>query len=301
MEATVIDGKTTGGVFPFKLDDLKAWIVHRKDGTVTKFTLVQSVSQRSDTGSAGAGTGMGGGQRQHVSVYRGNDPYRDGSGQMQARLTTGFAGFCTHLPDVSGLPEAQFTRADGTELQLWVASVVGARGTKQDFDFVVDCGDIFEPWQMGGMLEGDVDLTSALSKYVEADRGPRLLKVDWDDRQAPKVSPEFWMELNRRVSGRVMTACIGGHGRSGTSFVCLLLANAPDYDALDAIVHLRAVHCPRAIESQVQHDYIDRVAAEFGRTANAKQAHTVTDYKAAFKASDRPTAVRTRKLLGWDK
>ena len=98
-----------------------------------------------------------------------------------------------------------------------------------------------------------------------------------------------------------MTACVGGHGRSGTSFVCLLLNNAPDYDALDAIVHVRAVHCPRAIESIFQHEYIDDVATFLGREANAKKASSINDYKAAFWASEKPTAVATRKALGWEK
>lgn len=280
VEQTVVKA---GTVFPFKLEDLKSWIVHRKDGTVTRFTLVQSTVQKGDT------------------VQRQTTHYQsDTSAQTSARVTSGYGSFCTHKP--GDTPSAVFVKPNGDEIRLQVASVAGARATKNAFDVVVDCGDIFEPWQFrsGGLLAGDDELVKTLGQYCTTASGAKLLKIDWEDRAAPKVEPEFWVKLNEQIKGDVMTACIGGHGRSGSSFVCLTLVNAPDYDALDAIVHLRAVHCPRAIESVVQHEYIDKVAEYLGRKANAKEAHAIHDYKAVFKASTKPTAVATRKRLGWD-
>jgi hypothetical protein len=274
-----------GGVFPFKLEDLKSWTVHRKDGTVTKFMLVQSTVQTQGQTAVQKQT-FANTQEQHV----------------QARVTNNYGSYCSHKPNVLEEPYAQFTRPDGSQLNLWVASVAGARATKDNFDYMLDFGDIFEPWQIGnGMLEGDKELIQKLSPYTEDKHVTRLLKIDWDDRKAPKVEPEFWVELNKYIKGDVTTACIGGHGRSGSGFVCLLMVNAPDYDALDAIIHLRAVHCPRAIESQEQHAYIDKVAVWLDRKGNSAGAQTITDYKEAFKASTKPTAIATRVRLGWDK
>jgi hypothetical protein len=223
--------------------------------------------------------------------------------QVAARTVSGVSGYCSHKPDVSGPPEAQFDR-NGSPLRLWVASMGGAKQVRDNFDYVLDCGDIWNDWELkhGGLLSGPPSMLEKLGGFVESGKRATVLKVDWYDRRAPRVAPGFWPELNKLVSGDMFTACVGGHGRSGTSFVCLLLVNAPDYDAWDAIVHLRAVHCPRAIESQEQHEYIDKVAAYLGRKTGAKAAiHDVTDYKEAFKASTKPTAIRTRQYLGWDK
>ena len=155
--------------------------------------------------------------------------------------------------------------------------------------------------ERGEILSGDVNLTQTLRPYRAPRFFSRVLKIDWEDRAAPDVLPEFWVELNKRLVGDVMTCCQGGHGRSGTALVCLLLVNAPDYDARDAIVHLRASHCPRAIESAVQHDYIDDVAKFLGREPNALAVREITDYKAAFATSEKATAVRFRELLAKEK
>lgn len=265
-------------LFPFKLDDLKAWVVHRNDGTVTRFQLVQGQThQQNTTGSTGSSSTSTG---------------------MYGRTTSSFADYCTHKP--GHIPVAEFVSEDGVMRRFWVASMGGAKATKDQFDFVVDCGDIFNSWQINSnMLEGDKELCAALNPYLNVPSTSRVLKVDWDDRAAPKVKPQFWTELNKLLHGDTMTCCVGGHGRSGTSFVCLLLNNAADYDALDAVIHLRAVHCPRAIESVAQHEYINSVAEYLGRAGNAKLAHQITDYKAAFLASTKPTAVATRKYLLW--
>ena len=260
--------------FPFKLEDLKSWSLKRVDGTVTKFVLTQSAITNSST---------------HVESH------------TATKAATGsYSDYCHHKP--TDIPIVQFVRSKELgDIKLHIGNMGGAKATKDTFDFVVDCGDIFSSWASKDdeILSGDQELAASLSQYTVPTSSTRILKIDWSDRQSPNVIPEFWVELNKLICGDVMTCCVGGHGRSGTSFVCLLLVNAPDYDALDAITHIRAVHCPRAIESESQHDYINDVAKFLGRKANAKDASTITDYKGAFMVSKKPTTIATRKMLGW--
>lgn len=263
--------------FPFKLDDLQSWTLKRVDGTITKFVLTQYEQ----------------GKKAITGQVLGN------TSTSSARTTTSLGAYCSHVP--TQIPIVEFdssTRPEGL-LRLWIAGMSGAKTTKDTFDFVIDGGDVISIWGSthGAILTGDDILASSLASYVTKAAQTRVLKIDWDDRQAPPVSPEFWVELNKQLFGDVMTCCVGGHGRSGSAFVCLLLVNAPDYNAKDAIIHLRAVHCPRAIESVVQWEYIDKVAAYLGREANAKEAMAITNYADAFAKSNKPTAVATRKML----
>ena len=264
--------------FPFKLEDLKSWTIKRTDGTVTKFVLTTTpLEAPSNKGPAKAET---------------NTHYTNRS------YYNGLSDYCKHTP--GNEPIVTFHRDSPLhDVSFWIGNMGGARATEDAFNFVVDCGDILNRFHKTGTLSCDHELEEALDQFVTKPPATRVLKIDWDDRQAPPVLPQFWEELNKLLYGDVMTCCVGGHGRSGTAFVCLLLANAPDYDALDAIVHCRAVHCPRAIESKLQHDYIDEVAKYFKREANASLASKITDYKAAFKASIKPTAIRTRLELKW--
>lgn len=266
--------------FPFKLDDLVSWTVRRTDGAVTKFSLTTiEVSKASEpTKSVGSAVSSG------------------------TKAGWGLASYCSHVPKAKDLPVFYLDAADRTTktpLALYVGSV-GSKAVKDSFDFVVDCGNVLTTWDLPDRtLEGDGELVKALSSHIVDVPSVRVLKVDWFDRAAPTLDPAFWPALNTHLHGDVMTCCQGGHGRSGTSFVCLLLCNAPDYDALDAIIHLRAVHCARAIESQVQHEYINAVAEHLGRKANAKELGDVHDYKGAFMAMTKPTAMATKKMLGW--
>jgi hypothetical protein len=162
-----------------------------------------------------------------------------------------------------------------------MADGTGAKAFKDKFDMVLDAGSVVTPYLPYVTLQGDPELVAALSKHDLSVTKPRVLRFDWPDREAPDLAPQFWLDLPQYLKGRVIVNCEGGHGRSGTILVCLMMAQT-DYNALDALTHLRAVHCPRAIESQVQHRYIDWVAQYLGRTANALDADKVKDFKSRF-------------------
>jgi hypothetical protein len=264
-------------IFPFKLEHLKGWTVKRSDGTITNYQMVSP-------GQDGLAAQLKA-QQTLTALHQ--------STTTATRKTYGLSEYCNHRPGDTPI-------AAVGDRRFWIGSMWGAKATRDTFDFVVDCGDVLDLPQ-GGILTGDKALTATLSEFTNQKRYARVLKIDWDDRAAAPVPPQFWTKLLAELHGDIMTCCVGGHGRSGTSFTCLLLNLAPDYDALDAIIHLRAVHCPRAIESVAQHDYIDAVAKHLGRTPNAKSCATITDYKGAFLVSTKPTAIATRKMLGWTK
>ena len=286
--------KGSDKVFPFQLQDLVSWTVRRTDGSVSRFTLADSAREALAPTKKG-GTKIGGGPVEAAACYT------DYTGRVQQ---THLQEYCDHIPKD---PIVEFDdTGEGARfapLRLYVGDMFGAKKTKDDFDFVIDGGDVISLYgnKSAAVLEGDQELVMALRNHTIYVPDTRVLKIDWADRKAPDVLPEFWVELNKLLYGDVMTCCQGGHGRSGTSFVCLLLVNAPDYDAKDAITHLRAVHCPRAIESVVQHDYINDVAKSLGRKANAHEVGAIKDYKVAFSASTKPTAVRFRESLKKEK
>ena len=265
---TQLQQSTKASQFPFTLKDLVCWTVKRKDGTSCQFFL----------------------QEHPVSVS--TAPSVSATVVEPARTATGLSQYCSHFAK-------DFPAFKNDKLSLRVCDYSGARHDYHKFDFVVDGGDVLDDGaSKDKLLTGNEEMVAVLAAYVNNAPRTKVLKIDWFDRAAPKVRPEFWPALNALLHGEVMTCCVGGHGRSGTAFVCLLMCNAPDYDALDAVVHLRAMHCPRAIESVSQHDYINEVAKSLGREANARDAIKIADYKAAFLASDRPTAIATRKELG---
>ena len=87
-----------------------------------------------------------------------------------------------------------------------------------------------------------------------------------------------------------MINCQGGHGRSGTALTALMMVLTPTYNCADAILHLRAVHCPRAIESKEQHEYLDKLAVSLGRKGNSGELVGVANYRERFLAIKKKAA-----------
>ncbi len=108
---------------------------------------------------------------------------------------------------------------------------------------------------------------------------PRILQLDWPDRDRPPLIPQAWPHLAAHLNGNIMTACQDGHGRSGTAAACLMMCWT-DYSPLDAISHLRALHCPQAIESVEQHSYLNELARVLGRPEDANEK--VSSYRERF-------------------
>ena len=84
--------------------------------------------------------------------------------------------------------------------------------------------------------------------------------IDWDDMKAPKLAPEFWVRLVKYLREnklRALVFCMGGHGRTGTAIVSLLIASGWRMDK--ALKWIRKNYCEKAVETEVQMKYLKRV------------------------------------------
>ena len=268
--------------FPFKLEDLKYWVIRREDGTITKFNIVGKADNKPIIAQPGVTHPYGSGTTTPVKV---DDDWKN----------FGYHKFCNHSPRPSLDPIME----EG-DVRLYVADAIGLRTNFRLFDFVLDCGDvlsntIIHDWK-AATLVGDpymVEKFRGFSKFVE----PIILQVDWYDRQAPPLDFGFFPDYAGEVKGNVVTACQGGHGRSGSSAVMIMMSLIPDYTPYDAICHLRALHCPRAIESKEQHAYIGEFGAFLGRENNVDKVAEVKNFKTAFLALKVKGAEKYQKFL----
>jgi len=255
---------TSSTVFPYQLSDIKYWVVKRRNGELVRYNLSDDAKVKGNDG--GKSTAL-------VKNYT----------SSSNAVSSYYQDWCKHDATVLPVFEAGQT-------QLFICDAEGARNGKDKFDFIIDGGDVISELYTRpklGILSGDENLSKSLAKFNLASfTTTRTLKIAWADRKAPLLHPSFWPELAKRVKGRVMTCCQGGHGRSGTSLVCLMMVLNPEYSAYEAICHLRAIHCPRAIESKEQHSYIDEVAEYLGREINSKKVGEVKSFRDAFLALD---------------
>lgn len=280
---TVADQK----FFPFALSDLKYWVIRRKDGTLIKYTLT--------SGSNGDLVKVPGQSEAKVGTYP----------REYKPTHHSLSDWCMHNPS-----EAPIFSSDEFNIDLYIADAFGTKAHHEEFDFVLDCGNVLTITANGNVvgcdnkvLYGDPELVKFLAKHgVKGGKTPtRVMKIDWFDRQAPPLEPSFWPALAEKLDGMVLCNCQGGHGRSGTSLVCLMMVMNPEYTPKDAIIHLRAMHCPRAIESKVQHEYINAVGKYLGRPENAGEVTGIQDYRAAFLALTLPSAASYQTQLAAQK
>lgn len=253
--------------FPFEKSDIKYWVIKRKDGVIAKYILTEPVKTLPATTT--------GWNPPATSYY------------------TSFRDFCTHEPN----PGKDLPIVDEAGKRIFIADCQGLRKVKYMYDFVLDNGDVLTPGvNFKPTLVGEDFLISQLRQYVTV-KDPALLKVDWPDRQDPPLHFEFWPAFTDMVTGDIVTACQGGHGRSGTSLVCMMMCLIPDYTPYAAICHLRALHCARAIESKVQHEYIGKFGEFLGRGDDVSKVEEVKDFKEAFLALDLAGAKKYQEQL----
>lgn len=279
----------TTPAFRHKLEDLLYYIIRYTDGTTAKFIYRDGVVGVTALSRVESSSSSNQPPQKHTHIQH---------------LPYALKDFCRHEVEAG---KVLYTAPD-RDLTLTVADMVGVlRASRSDTPptWIIDCGGVISPpfRLQGRMLNGDAAMVSALRPYltvkdeIEDPPAYQLLKINWFDRRAPDLTPAFWPALVDRLSGDVVINCQGGHGRSGTAFASLLMCLVPDYTPLDAIIHLRALHCPRAIESVEQHEYLNSVGQYLGRVANAHEAEKVTNFKATFNDSRLPEAVRMREWL----
>lgn len=269
--------------FPFTLDELAFWVIKRRDGVFVKYVLTDNAA---DVGQ----------------------PVKKSYFPVQPSAGTGYysslGDWCHHDP--TALPVFSAPGID-----LFIADAPGCRSHWTEFDYVIDAGDVLTLYAATKRtLMGDPELVKVLAPHAldqpsdpAATTKTKVLKVDWYDRKAPKLAVTFWDELLKAVRApadspntRLLCVCQGGHGRSGTSLVALMMC-LTDYSPLDAITHLRAIHCPRAIESKEQHAYLNELAIYLNREPNALDAESVKSFKDRFLSLTSETSRPYRERL----
>jgi len=147
----------------------------------------------------------------------------------------------------------------------------GATGTALDLhdaDYVLDCGKVvYKDTLESKFIETGAPEFLALNKLIDA-RKAKVLRFDWPDMKAPTGVPvAFWRGLVAQFfsalpqGGHVIATCVGGHGRTGTCLAALLLTHS-DHTAASVTDYIREAHCEKAIESEAQVAYLERLAAE---------------------------------------
>lgn len=255
-------------MFPFNISDLAYFIIRRKDGLTIRYNII-----RNDTSLITSLV-----KANETSTYANN-----------GYVKKSFSEWCKHNP-------AEEPLYSGKYMDLYIADAPGFRGDYKEFDIAIDCGNILSAYQVNAnkpkIFEGEDSLKDGMDEYVipYSVNDPKILRIDWDDRRAPRLKPEFWPELVSRLTGTTLIACQGGHGRSGTGAVCMMMVMNKDYTPADAIVHLRAVHCARAIESKEQHEYIGKVGEYLGRVNDIERIGQINSFKDEFFKMTYPSA-----------
>jgi hypothetical protein len=82
--------------------------------------------------------------------------------------------------------------------------------------------------------------------------------LEWANNCAPSINHEFWTVLRDFIVDNqkpILVLCLGGHGRTGTAIVSLMLATGL-WKTEDAINALRKEYCEEAVETKVQVNYL---------------------------------------------
>jgi len=103
------------------------------------------------------------------------------------------------------------------------------------------------------------DWEELLSVSGGDDPFPDTVVVDWKDYQAPPVSREFWQYLHDTLVERQsnpLLYCVGGHGRTGTAMVALMVVSGYTPTVGEALEHIHKHYCEEAVESVSQERYL---------------------------------------------
>lgn len=124
-------------------------------------------------------------------------------------------------------------------------------------------------------FHADKAAEALLGKDLVAWTPPPMLTLEWDDRGVPPIGAEWWrrfIEALKKVEGRVVFYCIGGHGRTGTALA--ILAGLSGQTKGDVVKWVRKVYCEKAVETNAQLDYFEEVTGLKTKEAASDFVHT---------------------------
>lgn len=119
-----------------------------------------------------------------------------------------------------------------------------------------------QPVESPFVLSSNPEQWTALNVLLKP---PTVVSFDWPDTTAPHNVPlVFWERLLSTIGPkqRVVVACEGGHGRTGTALCAMLIATG--WSLKNALDYVRdpLVHCPKAVETWSQMRYLERLERE---------------------------------------
>lgn len=109
-------------------------------------------------------------------------------------------------------------------------------------------------------MEGFVDCPQ-LTRWATSIKS---INIDWPDFDTPTMPRAFWTDLvgylsqaalDRQTPLNVVTACLGGHGRTGTALSIMLGLLNVRYP----IDFVRGVYCVKAVETIEQELYVENI------------------------------------------
>jgi hypothetical protein len=119
-------------------------------------------------------------------------------------------------------------------------------------DVIVDCAASRFHYDSGARTPFGGGFTS-LNEFIGSKR--EIIGLDWADGGVPPVALGFFREvisiLEARGGGKVVFACMGGHGRTGTALAAVLIA-CKEFTAAEAVEYVRSKHCTKACETEKQ-------------------------------------------------
>lgn len=130
----------------------------------------------------------------------------------------------------------------------------------RELKLVIDCAD------SASAPSNTEFVKSGPQIYLDAISGKELpsadvIKLKWNDGGAPRALATFWKALwDVLPSGLTVICCVGSHGRTGTAMSALLIANG--WSAKEAITTVRELHCPKAVETKAQVEYLEDMQDE---------------------------------------
>lgn len=144
--------------------------------------------------------------------------------------------------------------------QIYGSSWVGLKEYSGNWDLIIDLAGNVKPAILTNRFikMGTTARFKALDEHVRKttplEIPSEVLSLDWNDMGIPPVEYDFWPALWDMMPAKTVIACMGGHGRTGTCMVALLIVNGVDY--WTALETVRAEHCDKAVESLKQEEYL---------------------------------------------
>jgi len=180
------------------------------------------------------------------------------------------------VPGTAAIPYKRCSH-DGQSKPIIIGNVrvTGATGSCLDMfaglNIVIDAGGSVSMTKRPFIKSGPANITKLELPGLQP---CPVVRLDWPDRQAPPVPASWWTSLLKTLDAsysRVVCACIGGHGRTGTMLAALLLAGCNELTPEDAVALVKEIHCDKAVEASSQFRYLATLRPEWTPTKAYKQ------------------------------